>query len=49
MRELGALELPSWMNKLNNCINSTKSDDLRFSGLFYTLSNKRQEGPIMRS
>lgn len=36
------------MDSLDECINQADLDDLRFGGQFFSGSNRREEGPILR-
>lgn len=44
----GSNEWLSWMDSLDECINQADFDDLRFWGQFFSWSNRREEGPILR-
>ena len=44
----GSREWLSWMDSPDECINEAELDDLKFGGHFFTWSNRREEGPIMR-
>lgn len=44
----GSLEWPNWMNSLEECVIQAELFDLRFGGKFFTWSNRRDEGPILR-
>ena len=37
-----------FITSLEECINEAELDDLKFGGHFFTWSNRREEGPIMR-
>lgn len=44
----GSNEWLSWMDSLDECINQADFYDLRFWGQFFSWSNRREEGPILR-
>lgn len=44
----GSRDWPNWMDSLDECIIEADLDDFKFGGHFFTWSNRREEGPILR-